>query len=71
MTQLYVVFVLLKCKCCATGPAISWADTLVLGAKVAAEKAFIAAKVARAGNLSDGESISKAFGADWPVRCWS
>ena len=43
----------------------------MLGAKVAAEKAFIAAKVARAGNLSDGETISKAFGADWPVRCWS
>jgi len=40
----------------------------VLGAKVAAEKSFVAAKVARAGNMTDGETISKAFGADWPVR---
>ncbi|KAK9846334.1 hypothetical protein WJX81_001801 [Elliptochloris bilobata] len=51
----------------AGGPAISWADTAVLGAKVAVEKTFIAAKIARAGNLTDGETISKAFGADWPV----
>ena len=52
----------------AAGPPISWADTAVLGAKVAAEKSFVAAKISRAGNMTDGETISKAFGADWPVR---
>ena len=40
----------------------------MLGAKVATEKTFVAAKISRAGNMTDGETISKAFGADWPVR---
>ena len=54
--------------CAAAGPPISWADTAVLGAKVATEKTFVAAKISRAVNMTDGETISKAFGADWPVR---
>ena len=53
---------------CSAGPPISWADTAVLGAKVATEKIFVAAKISRAGNMTDGETISKAFSADWPVR---
>ena len=39
----------------------------MLGAKVAMERSFVAAKVSRAGNMTDGDTISKAFGADWPV----
>lgn len=48
------------------GP-ISWADLIVLGAKVAALKQWFAAKKARLGPGADIDTISSAFGADWPV----
>lgn len=48
-------------------PAISWADTLVLGAKVAAERSWFVAKKTRLGAGADVDTISSAFGADFPV----
>ncbi|CAL8460517.1 g46 [Coccomyxa elongata] len=46
---------------------ITWADLIVLGAKVAALKQWFAAKKARLGPGADIDTISSAFGADWPV----
>ena len=48
-------------------PPISWADVMVLGAKVAAERSWFIAKKTRLGAGADVDTISKAFGADFPV----
>lgn len=48
-------------------PPISWADVMVLGAKVAAERSWFMAKKTRLGAGADVDTISKAFGADFPV----
>jgi hypothetical protein len=48
-------------------PAITWADLSVLAAKVAAQMSWFAAKKARLGAGADVDTISSAFGADWPV----
>ena len=48
-------------------PPITWADLSVLAAKVAAQKSWFAAKKARLGPGADIDTISSAFGADWPV----
>lgn len=50
-----------------SGP-ISWADLMVLGAKVAVEKEWFKIKISRAADPSGGETIAKQFGSDWPVR---
>lgn len=51
-----------------SGP-ISWADTLVLAARVATQTAWRDIKIARAQIKSGGEVIAgSAFGAPWPVR---
>jgi L-ascorbate peroxidase len=47
---------------------ISWADTLVLAAKVAVEDEWREIKLARAANPAGGDKIVKAFGAQWDVR---
>ena len=52
---------------CAGMDPITWADLIVLGAKVAALKSWFAAKKARLGPGADIDTISSAFGADWPV----
>ena len=49
-------------------PPISWADTIVLGAKVSAEQSWVVAKRARLGAGADIETISSAFGADFPLN---
>ena len=57
------------CMCTAGIPAapITWPDLAVLGAKVSAERAWFVAKKARLGAGADVDTISKAFGADFPV----
>jgi L-ascorbate peroxidase len=50
-----------------SGP-ISWADTLVLAAKVAIGDEWREIKLARAANPAGGDTIVKAFGAAWDVR---
>lgn len=52
---------------CAGMEPITWADLIVLGAKVATLKQWFAAKKARLGPGADIDTISSAFGADWPV----
>lgn len=52
---------------CVGIPPITWADLIVLGAKVAAEKSWFTAKKARLGAGADIATISSAFGADFPV----
>ncbi|CAL5222505.1 g4879 [Coccomyxa viridis] len=49
-------------------PPISWSDTLVLGAKISAELSWVDAKKRRLGPGADIETISAAFGADFPVN---
>ncbi|CAK0787502.1 hypothetical protein CVIRNUC_010722 [Coccomyxa viridis] len=49
-------------------PPISWADTIVLGAKVSAEQSWVVAKKARLGAGADIDTISSAFGADFPLN---
>ncbi|KXZ46294.1 hypothetical protein GPECTOR_45g164 [Gonium pectorale] len=49
--------------------AISWADTIVLAAKVATQAEWARIKINRAQIASGGETIAgPAFGAAWPVR---
>ncbi len=48
-------------------PPITWADLSVLAAKVAVQKSWFVAKAARLGPGADVNTISSAFGADWPV----
>lgn len=48
-------------------PEITWADLIVLGAKVGAEASWRGAKLARLGAGADIDVISSAFGADFPV----
>ena len=55
-------------RCCSGIPPFSWADSLVLGAKVSAELGFAAAKKKRLGPGADIDTISAAFGADFPVN---
>lgn len=49
-------------------PPISWADTIVLAAKVSAELAWVKAKKTRLGAGADIDTISSAFGADFPLN---
>lgn len=50
-----------------SGP-LSWADTLVLAAKVAVQAQWREIKVKRAATPDGGEQIVKAFGSAWDVR---
>lgn len=53
---------------CASGQeAISWADLIVLAAKVAHVQLWTAAKVKRASIAADGTLIAEAFGASFPL----
>jgi len=47
---------------------ISWADLIVLAAKVAVLQGWRAIKIGRAQTESGGKLIADAYGADWPVR---
>ena len=47
--------------------AISWADLIVLAAKVAHVQSWTAQKVKRASIAKDGSTIAEAFGAAFPV----
>ncbi len=56
--------------CASTGAgqeAISWADLIVLAAKVAHVQSWTAQKVKRASIAQDGSTIAEAFGAAFPV----
>lgn len=53
--------------CTAGQEAISWADLIVLAAKVAHVQLWTAAKVKRASVAADGSTIAEAFGAAFPV----
>ena len=56
-------------SCYSAGiPPLSWADTLVLGAKVSAELSWVNAKKKRLGAGADIDTISSAFGADFPLK---
>jgi hypothetical protein len=50
-----------------SGP-ISWADTIMLAAKVAVEQEWRDIKLKKAANPDAGEQIVRAFGAQWDVR---
>ncbi len=52
---------------CAGQEAISWADLIVLAAKVAHVQSWTAQKVKRASIAQDGSTIAEAFGAAFPV----
>lgn len=54
-------------ECSAGQEAISWADLIVLAAKVAHVQQWTAAKVKRASVAADGSTIAEAFGAAFPV----
>lgn len=49
------------------GP-ISWADLIVLAAKVSTQKVWYRAKVGNAKTETGGELIASAFSAEWPVQ---
>lgn len=48
-------------------PTYSWADVIVLAAKVTAQKSWAAVKIAQAG-LKGGETISSLYGAEFNVK---
>ena len=52
---------------CTGQEAISWADLIVLAAKVAHVQSWTAQKVKRASVAQDGSTIAEAFGAAFPV----
>ena len=55
------------CILCAGQEAISWADLIVLAAKVAHVQLWTAGKVKRASVASGGSTIAEAFGAAFPL----
>ena len=66
--RLLQVVGIISISCHAGIPPISWADTIVLGAKVSAEQSWVVAKKARLGAGADIDTISSAFGADFPLN---